>query len=199
MLIRVRNNTGLWRVELSGTIQSSATIQDVLDAIQVNRPHVFYTKSLSFDPACKRPIDTHRTLAEQGISHGSMIYCEVDATTTLDITAPVNAATAEDTKEGGGSLNVVAQSETKKASAHMKRVIGSDGTIQLVPTNDINTNSIDRGFRKGMLALRDMKMHWTCKYCCCCERCFNGWSLVMPLCLTKWNYSIRFYIAGFAV
>jgi nuclear protein localization protein 4 homolog len=167
MLIRVRNNTGLWRVELSGTIQSSATVQDVLRAIQVSRPHVLYTKPMSFDPAYKQPIDTQRTLSEQGIGHGSMIYCAVDPTTTLDITAATsaNAATAEDSKEGGGSSSaVVTQSDSKKSSSHMKRVIGADGTIQLIPTNDSNANPVDRGFRKGMLALRDMKMHWTCKY-----------------------------------
>lgn len=163
MLIRVRNNTGLWRVELSDTIQSTATLQNVLDAINVSRPRVLYTKSMSFDPACKQPINSQRTLAEQGISHGSMIYCVVDPTTTLDITATTsgNAAPGHDNEEGGSS---VIQNDVKTNSAHMKRVIGSDGTIHLIPTNESTSNVVDRGFRKGMLALRDMKMHWTRKY-----------------------------------
>jgi len=48
----------------------------------------------------------------------------------------------------------------------MKRVIGKDGSIKLVPASEessltTSTSDTTRGFRKGMMALRDMKMQWT--------------------------------------
>jgi hypothetical protein len=177
MLVRVRNNTGLWRVELNDTIASTATLQDVWNAIRASRPHVVCTQAMSFDPPCKSPIHEQQTLFEQGIRHGSMIYCGVDPTSTLDIStsastsaATTPTATAEDSQEGGGgvssrSRNVSMSTAKSVSAASMKRVIGADGMIKFVPVNDDTMSSkkqVDRGFRKGMLALRDMKMHWTC-------------------------------------
>ena len=48
-------------------------------------------------------------------------------------------------------------------TGNFRRVIGKDGSINLVPTSEVSDPSQDKGFRKGMLALRDMKMHWTRK------------------------------------
>ena len=46
-----------------------------------------------------------------------------------------------------------------------KRVIGHDGSIQLLHDPNAGFGKSDRGFRKGMAALRDMKMLWTLKEC----------------------------------
>jgi nuclear protein localization family protein 4 len=42
----------------------------------------------------------------------------------------------------------------------MRRTVDKDGQIRLVPTTETQAAQ-DRGFRKGMMALRDMKMSWT--------------------------------------
>ncbi|KAL3909202.1 MAG: hypothetical protein SGILL_008177 [Bacillariaceae sp.] len=47
-------------------------------------------------------------------------------------------------------------------ASNMKRVIGKDGSIQLIPSTEAsNAEKEGRGFRKGMMALRDIKMAWT--------------------------------------
>ncbi len=96
-----------------------------------------------------------------------MIYCMVDPSTTVDVSSNQNSAptteTAQNSREGSlptqtSSSNAAVAATTSKT---MRRVIDKDGTIKLVPTNDTSSTG-DKGFRKGMLALRDMKMHWTC-------------------------------------
>ena len=169
MIIRVRSNTGLWRVELNtpSNDTSRLTVQDVLTSIQQSRPNVVYTKPLSLDVACTQPINTYKSLQEQSITHGSMIYCMVDPSTTVDISSSTAAPTteaAQNSREGSVPTDVSNASTNAgaaTASKTMRRVIDKDGTIKLVPTNDTSAKG-DKGFRKGMLALRDMKMHWTC-------------------------------------
>jgi hypothetical protein len=170
MIIRVRNNTGLWRVELNtpSNDTSRLAIQDVLTSIQQSRPNVVYTKPLSLDVACTQPINSYKTLQEQNITHGSMIYCMVDPSTTVDIsnkTATPTTEAAQNSREGSEPTNASNNSSnavTATTSKTMRRVIDKDGTIKLVPTNDTSSEKGNKGFRKGMLALRDMKMHWTC-------------------------------------
>jgi hypothetical protein len=87
MLIRVRSNVGVWKID--GLSEATATVQDVLEAIAIQRPYVVYEKPLSTDAACATTLDTVKTLAEQGMCHGSMVHCRVDAETTADITLPV--------------------------------------------------------------------------------------------------------------
>ena len=177
MIVRVRNNTGLWRVELNtpSNDTSRLTIQDVLTSIQQSRPNVVYTKPLSLDVACTQPINTHQSLLEQNITHGSMIYCMVDPSTTVDVSTSQNSAptteTAQNSREGSVPTPTSSSSSSTTAvaaatSKTMRRVIDKDGTIKLVPTNDTSSTG-DKGFRKGMLALRDMKMHWTCTLLYC--------------------------------
>ena len=84
------------------------------------------------------------------------MYCRVDPATCADqsidnATASVEGDTSKDT----------AAAETKPTNT--RRVIGKDGSIILVPSNELPAEK-EKGFRKGMMALRDMKMHWTCTY-----------------------------------
>jgi nuclear protein localization protein 4 homolog len=151
MLIRVRSNVGVWRVEVADQI---ALVQDILVGIQESRPHVVYEQPLSADPACLQPLDTTIPLVAQGITHGSMIHCRVDPASTVDVTV-VSAAIDTSEMEGSDAIDL----PTKK-STNMRRVIDKDGTIKLVPSGE-TSSAPDKGFRKGMLALRDMKMHWT--------------------------------------
>ena len=83
MLIRIRSNIGLWRVD--GLDEETARVADVLAGVAATRPHVVYEKPLSMDPACKEFVDPNQTLSEQGLRHGSMVHCRVDATTCADI------------------------------------------------------------------------------------------------------------------
>jgi nuclear protein localization protein 4 homolog len=153
MLLRVRSNVGVWRVEVADQI---ALVQDILMGIQESRPHVVYEKPLSADPACLQPLDATVPLVAQGITHGSMIHCRVDPATTVDVTVASVAAGTSETEESDAI-------ELPTKYTNMRRVIAKDGTIKLVPSGE-TSSAPDKGFRKGMLALRDMKMHWTCEF-----------------------------------
>ena len=152
MLLRVRTNVGLWRVD--GLDEATATVQDVLDGIAKTRPHVSYQKPLSRDPACNAPLDTSQSLKAQNLGHGSMVHCRVDPETCADITPKEDAGGADAMDIDGGNSNA------NNNSANMKRVIAQDGSIKLVPSGETRVES-EKGFRKGMMPLRDMKMAWT--------------------------------------
>ncbi len=161
MIIRVRSNVGIWRV----TVSERATPEDILTSIRQSRPHVVYETQLCSDPACQIPLDANQSLANQRLSHGSMIHCKVDPSTCADVTSASGGLAAaasdsglaqEDSINGNNNNN-----NNMNANVHMKRVIDADGRIKLVPTDGPATNSSDRGFRKGMMALRDIKKAWT--------------------------------------
>ena len=97
-----------------------------------------YERPLSTDAACNLPLDSQATLAEQGITHGAMIHCRVDPATCAE-------------------SNVSTES-TANTNSMMRRVVAKDGSVQLIPSSTADSN---KGFRKGQLPLRDMKMHWT--------------------------------------
>lgn len=134
MLIRVRTNVGVWRVD--GLDASTASVQDVLDGIMNARPNVVYEKPLSFDPMCKSAISTNLTLKEQKLENGSMVHCRVDASTCLE-----------------------SSNSNDKAHVKTRRIIDKDGSIKLVDSVSPTENT--NGFRKGMLPLKDIKKHWT--------------------------------------
>ncbi len=164
MLIRIRSNVGIWRVEVDDT----ATPSDIPTAIASMRPHVVYESSFCHDAACSQPLDESLTLAEQNITHGSMIHCRVDPSTCVDIILKSTTMNTEEGTEGGSSSSSAAVATAKGVGAAgasyqnsmMKRVIDADGTIRLIPTMEAPTSE-DKGFRKGMMALRDIKMAWT--------------------------------------
>lgn len=158
MLLRVRSNQGVWRVD--GLDEATATVSDVLEGIAQVRPHVQYEKPLSFDPGCNEALDTTKTLAEQQLRHGSMVHCRVDAATCAEL-KPKGAVTEANDDEDASNNNNKDATDTGEPQQHMKRVIDKDGSIKLVPTNEVRSSGDDRGFRKGMLPLRDMKMAWT--------------------------------------
>jgi nuclear protein localization family protein 4 len=128
MLIRIRSNVGQWRIE----VDRGASVSDLMAKIAETRPDVVYERPLSRDPACSDPLDVRRSLVDQGIDHGGMIHCRVDAATC-------------------------AEASMESSITNMRRVIAKDGSVQMVHTSESDT----RGFRKGQLPLRDMKMQWT--------------------------------------
>jgi len=85
-----------------------------------------------------------------------MVHCRVDASTCVENTVVANessaandATDAEGKIEGGGGGNT-------------RRVIDKDGSIKLVHAEGQSApGGAERGFRKGLLPLRDMKMAWT--------------------------------------
>lgn len=149
MIIRVRTNLGVWRIE--DLDASTATTADVLAGIARTRPGVVYEKPLSSDPRCDRPLGSATPLSSQGLGHGSMIHCRVDASTCAENT--VDNASSDAPPEGGGGAAA--------AAGNTRRVIAEDGSIRLVHAEGPSASGSDRGFRKGQLALRDMKMAWT--------------------------------------
>jgi len=168
MILRVRSNVGVWRVELPADegSSSSCTPADVYNKIKESRPHVVYEQPLSRDPACREPLDETASLASQGLGqNGAMVHCRVDPASTIDITAKNIPSNEDDSQaEAIAAPTTSAAGAASSSNLHMRRVIGKDGSIQLVPTSEAPAAGSDRGFRKGMLPLRDMKMHWTREY-----------------------------------
>ena len=79
MLIRIRNNVGTWKLNLDidngdensqGWIVKDILADDVFEQYKLVEP-------LSFDPSGTKPLSKTKTLLEQGLSHGSMIFCRV--------------------------------------------------------------------------------------------------------------------------
>lgn len=146
MIIRVRSNVGLWRVE---GVDPSSTGSDLLAMISVTRPHVSYESPISTDPGCTTPVDLSKSLASLNLKHGSMVYCRVNPSSCLQ------ASIADDTEQSETAAPVALDAN------NMKRVIDKDGQIKLVPSNEVRKTGDDKGFRRGMMPLRDIKMAWT--------------------------------------
>lgn len=146
VLLRVRTNVGLWRVDSIDV--NKETVDSVVKAIKATRPNVVFEKPLSLDPSCAKPLDCSKTLAQQGLAHGSMIHCRVVPETTVD----VSATDAPDSATAPASGNAQRQG--------MRKIIGKDGQIKLVPSSEVTDSAQDKGFRKGQMALRDMKSKW---------------------------------------
>jgi len=134
---------------VEGLDEVTSTGETILAEIAKTRPHVSYEKPLSRDPACQQPLDLGLSLKSQNLRHGSMIHCRVDPSTCATADAPSAA-------EGNESGPVGSQD-----TSNMKRVIDKDGQIKLVPTNEVRSSADDKGFRRGMMPLRDIKMAWT--------------------------------------
>jgi nuclear protein localization family protein 4 len=159
---------GVWRID--GLDAATATVEDVLNGIAQTRPHVDYEKPLCKDPGCQTPLDKTKPLKDQNLQHGSMVHCRVDPASCADISAATMNSEDTDTTatttatvttnstaaEGGGD-----SSQQQTVQSNMKRIIDKDGSIKLVPTNEVRDAKGDRGFRRGMLPLRDIKMAWT--------------------------------------
>lgn len=159
MLIRVRSNVGVWRVD--GLDEATATVNDVKRGIAKTRPHVVFTQELSADPSGTQLVEEGRTLKEQGLAqHGNMLHCRVDPSTCVEAfaTAASQDNGADATMKDLGQIST--QPSTGASVGNMRRVIDKDGRIRMVPTSEAPSGP-DRGFRKGMMALRDIKMNWT--------------------------------------
>jgi len=152
MLIRVQTNAGIWRVELPDPSAGTATVSDILAIIAQSRPNVVYETPLCLDPACKRTLVGQTLLHTLGISHGTMLYCRVDASTCASILI-------SNTGAAGDASTASATATATVHGHHTKRIIAADGSIQLI--RDPNATEEEKGFRKGLLPLRDMKMQWT--------------------------------------
>ena len=157
MIIRVRSNVGVWRVE--GLDPEAATGENILAEIAKTRPHVTYEKQLSRDPACQQPLDLSMTLMNLNLKHGAMIHCRVDPASCAD--ASVAVAGGDNGAEQSATTTAAGNDTQDTTSVHMKRVIDKDGAIKLVPSNEVRNSGEDNGFRRGMMPLRDMKMAWT--------------------------------------
>ena len=90
-----------------------------------------------------------------------MVYCGVVAETCAEAGPP--AAVAAAGSAGGDEAAAASVTGASMTSGgNMKRIIGKDGSIKLVPADNAEEAGDDgRGFRKGQMALRDMKMQWT--------------------------------------
>ena len=78
-----------------------------------------------------------------------MVYCRVNPSSCLQ------ASIADDTEQSETAAPVALDAN------NMKRIIDKDGQIKLVPSNEVRKTGDDKGFRRGMMPLRDIKMAWT--------------------------------------
>lgn len=152
MLIRVRSNVGVWRVE---GLEASSSLEDLKMAIAATRPNVVYEKPLCQDPPCQLELDSTKTLGQLGLRHGSMVHCRVDPETCANVSTAAAATTTTT------SASAQSSSSNDQPTSNMKRIIDKDGSIKLVPASQITSDKDDKGFRKGMMPLRDIKMAWT--------------------------------------
>jgi hypothetical protein len=118
-LIRVRSNVGTWKLQLDSDDSDDTrrnkgdlTVRDVLsdgifEAWQLVQP-------LSLDPSGKEPLSKTKTLQQQGLKHGSMIYCRVEERDLL----------ANDSDDNGNSLvsPTATTSQIKDQALHGKSV-----------------------------------------------------------------------------
>jgi len=143
MLVRIRTNVGVWRIE--NLNDATATVNDIISGIKLTRPHVVFETAFCTDPGCQQPLNDQILLSSQGVRHGAMIHVKVDSSTCLET-----------------KLDTVDENQTSKTSTAIRKVIKPDGSIQIEHIDPSLTNKgQDRGFRPGMMALRDMKMSWT--------------------------------------
>lgn len=94
------------------------------------------------------------TLQSQGVAHGSMIYCVVDGSTCAENTKGDESAAAASAPDSAAAAGA------PTGGGLTKRIIDKDGSIKLIHASG-PAASEEKGFRKGQLALRDMKMAWT--------------------------------------
>ena len=78
MMIRIRSNVGTWKVDASS---STMTIQDLVQSETRFQPWKII-KPFSLDPSGARQLKTNTPLHQQGLQHGSMIYCRLEEKTT---------------------------------------------------------------------------------------------------------------------
>jgi len=145
MLIRVRSNVGVWRVD---GLEPNSKVEEILKGITTMRPHVVYEKPLCQDPACCHELNGQKSLEEEGLKHGSMVHCRVDPSSCAEVSNKPFETKNEDQPI-----------EVKQGNT--KRIVDKDGCIKLVPTNEVRDAREDKGFRRGMMPLRDIKMAWT--------------------------------------
>mmetsp|Transcript_1341 Transcript_1341/g.1591 ORF Transcript_1341/g.1591 Transcript_1341/m.1591 type:complete len:507 (+) Transcript_1341:96-1616(+) len=169
MIIRIRTNVGQWRVEK--TIQPSSTPDDIVEELKQTRPYLEFTMPLSSDPGCTRPLDNTKTLQDQNLSHGSMVYCRVDPSSAISSEPPGAANTNGGVSSGSADSSKADAGVGVGDAKAMKRIIKQDGSIELV--HDPSIVSSDNAFRKGMMPLRDMKMQWTLKEFVAMDEQFN--------------------------
>eukprot|EP00591_Stephanopyxis_turris_P003398 CAMPEP_0195517380 /NCGR_PEP_ID=MMETSP0794_2-20130614/10628_1 /TAXON_ID=515487 /ORGANISM="Stephanopyxis turris, Strain CCMP 815" /LENGTH=404 /DNA_ID=CAMNT_0040646177 /DNA_START=353 /DNA_END=1567 /DNA_ORIENTATION=+ len=82
-----------------------------------------------------------------------MIHCRVDPSTCVESFIPTTSSSSTTT-------NTTSTGNSTKGK--VRKQIMKDGTIKIIHDDTTSSSSgKDLGFRKGMLPLRDMKMHWT--------------------------------------
>lgn len=79
MLLRIRNNVGTWKLQLDTDNEDAGSqvwkVKDILSEDVFEQYKL--VQPLSFDPSGTKPLSKTKTLLDQGLIHGSMIYCRV--------------------------------------------------------------------------------------------------------------------------
>ena len=104
MIVRVRSNLGTMKLVIKdeeNATESTIRVALVEELERKTAKTYKLTQELSFDPAGSRQIHTSQSLGQQGIRHGSMVYCRVEEgipSDTGDATVEIPMETKSDDK-----------------------------------------------------------------------------------------------------
>ncbi len=139
MIVRVRSNLGTVKLTIEDKEKATeATIRAGILEELLSKTSIVYklTQDLSFDPAGVRKIDLSKTLDEQGIQHGCMVYCRMEEETSKDSnksgannheSAEINTISTDNSKIN----EQVKMMDTKKAAKDKL-----DDVIDLIESSD---------------------------------------------------------------
>ena len=139
MILRVRSNVGTVKLTIEDEEKATeATIREnVLEDLRGKTSNAYtITQDLSFDPSGVRKIDLSKTLSEQGIRHGCMVYCRVEEAISQD---PNNSGS--NNEAGVDGIEPIPNLLKKESRSEMRRKKGAtkmknDGVIDLIDSSD---------------------------------------------------------------
>jgi len=83
MILRVRSNLGTTKLEVDADKATESTVRArFLEDLQTSTAYYKLTQDLSFDPAGNFKLHPSKTLREQLVAHGTLLYCRVEKETT---------------------------------------------------------------------------------------------------------------------
>ncbi len=130
MIVRVRSNLGTVKLTIDDEeTATEATIRSrILEDLRSKTSNTYaLTQDLSLDPAGARKIHLSKTLSEQGIRHGCMVYCRVEeATSTNSGSKDEELVDQKKNKENDSEVDGKKEATTKK----------SDNVIDLIDSSD---------------------------------------------------------------
>ena len=138
MLIRVRNNFGTFKVFLEDG--KEAMLSDVLND-DIFEPWKL-VQELSTDPSGKDKVSKDLTLSQQGLEHGSLIFCRVEERSLLesDSENDVSSVIVDDSKPKPKVSGEKSAAAVAVAASQPKGLSSQQDVIELLDSSDDEEN-----------------------------------------------------------